>query len=92
MKVYEIKSLIIPTKGTATGIGLFVNTFGLEPNGITIDWTLFQDISKEEDPVYDGILTGTTPISKQEYDLWGSDDEYIINLVCSKIGVERVGA
>lgn len=31
----------------------------------------------------------TVKLEAQEYDAWGTDDGYIVSLVCKKLGVER---
>ena len=31
----------------------------------------------------------TVKLEAEEYDAWGTDDGYIISLVCKKLGVER---
>jgi hypothetical protein len=68
-----------------------IKTIIKEIDSIKISLQIFPEQSLVVSTVYyDGLLEGVSiRIEGEEYDAWGSDDNYIYDLTMSKLGLEK---
>jgi hypothetical protein len=52
--------------------------------GATVPVTLHRD-ADEASPTF----TETVPLGGKEYSIWGTDDGYVVDVVCKKLGLEK---
>lgn len=92
----KIKDINVPTKGV--GKNFSIKVIGLElPNGTpTFYWQVLTDIldiaESDEQPTYIPgymILEGNLQMESEEYNQWGTDDNYVIDWALNKLNFER---
>ena len=66
-------------------IGAWINQFGSDGYA-NIHWVLFTDSSEDGEQVDSGVVALEGP----DYDSWGADDNYVVNLTASKLGLTVV--
>jgi hypothetical protein len=84
----EIQSVIVPVLGTAKYINILAEQFPISPtNGINIKWELWSQGTKDFQPYPSEILMESILTMPQNvYDLWGTNDSYIIDWVLDQLG------
>lgn len=71
MKIQPIKTVF---NGELTELKIKVNGFDIEDNGCTLTW-IFYDVEGLE------IKSGNYTLTQEEYDNWGSEDNYLFTVI-----------
>jgi len=79
-----LETFTVPTKGTAYAININLIGYELKSSSASFYWTILTDNGSI-------ILDGNLTINSPELDLWGTDDEYIIDWVLVQLDLRKLG-
>jgi len=79
----QIQPVVIPTKPNGEFISLNISPYIIGGINKIIKW----DITSADN---EWVLGGETEISDEEFNNWGQDDEYIINLIINKLNLTKI--
>ena len=79
-----LETFTVPTKGTAYAIDIKLISYELKSTSASFYWVIVSDDNKN-------ILDGNITINSPELDLWGTDDEYIIDWVLLQLDLRKLG-
>lgn len=80
--ITKIKEVEIPILGTASQLSIMVGSFPLFPKSIQI----YFELQDEDGKV---LLTGNETLDESEIEKWGDDDNYVKDLIISKLNLEE---
>lgn len=78
-KIYDVKPLSV--------LGTTVNKIEISNGTVDLDASAHFDV-RVLDESGASVASRNVAIEKPEYDQWGGDDNYIVNLICTKLGLE----
>jgi hypothetical protein len=90
----KIESVVVPTKGTAKYLEVRALTFNLTPtSGISLYWSIHEEVvsvdAEEAEVKNPGamLLEGNLHMPQEQYDLWGTDDNVVINWAVEQLNL-----
>jgi len=72
MKIQRIKTVF---NGELSELKIKVNSFDIEDNGCTLTWIFYNPEGAE-------VRSGNYTLTQDEYDNWGSEDNYLYSVIC----------
>lgn len=98
MSFTKIQDVTVPTKGI--GKYFFIKLINLELPGVTpvFYWDVRtekveQGSESDEQPTKipgDSVLEGNLTMTQEEYDLWGTDDQYVIDWALQQLNFTKL--
>jgi len=86
----KIQPIIFPIKGTATELELRVNGFSMESKSAIFHYRLIDNTKPESMGINKLIDEGNLSMTKEEFALWGADNNYCIEWAAKKLGLTLI--
>lgn len=86
----KIQPVVFPIKGTATQLELKVNGFSMEAKTAEFSYRLTDDGDLQTLRAKKMIDSGSLLMTEQEFEAWGSDNNYCIQWAANKLGLTLI--
>jgi hypothetical protein len=86
----KIQPIVFPIKGTATELELRVNGFSMEAKSAIFHYRLIDNTKPESMGINKLIDEGNLSMTKEEFALWGADNNYCIEWAAKKLGLTLI--
>lgn len=90
----KIQDIVVPTKGTGKYLEVRALTFNLTPtSGISLYWGIYAETTSTDAEGVETktpgaiVLEGNLHMPQEQYDLWGTDDFFVINWAAEQLGL-----
>lgn len=93
----KIQDIVVPTKGTGKYLEVRALTFNLTPtSGISLYWAVYSEqINTDEAGVETKgpgsiVLEGNLHMPQEKYELWGTDDTFVIDWAATELNLTLI--
>jgi hypothetical protein len=98
MNYTQIQDVIVPTKGVGKYFVITLIQLSLPGTSATFYWQVLNETTQpgneadEQPSKFPGsmVLEGNLTMNEEEYALWGTDDNYVINWALEKLNFQKI--